>query len=287
MNGITNVVLCGRTGDGKSSIANMLVQGDIYRDRENIFNIGNNAIGETKELTYACDERFGVFDLIGLGELPSGGVPHENAIKNIRQNFSTNGLLLNYICYVKRSRITEEDIRLFDIFKKIFKEGEKNFIIIVTNTGPRWTDNEKNVNETKNNFGDYPIISVDFPCKDDEDYAEIDRNKRVTNLRHLLDKLSELNYRGINPEILSPFQEIENRLSNFLNAVPIAGSLYQLSASGIYFLSGKPKVATKRFMNGTVGICLDVVSFGVGKPVIMVANISLRIIGDVIIENSN
>lgn len=80
MNRISHIVLCGRTGDGKSSIANMLVQGDIYRDRENLFNIGNAAIGETRELTYARDVRFGVFDLVGLGELPSGGVPHDVAL---------------------------------------------------------------------------------------------------------------------------------------------------------------------------------------------------------------
>ncbi|RGB27856.1 hypothetical protein C1646_819484 [Rhizophagus diaphanus] len=239
MNKISHIVLCGRTGDGKSSIANMLVQGDIYRDKENLFNIGNAAIGETRELTYARDVRFGVFDLVGLGELPSGGVPHDVAIKNIRNHFSTNGLSLHYICYVKRSRITKEDIRLFGIFKKIFKEGEKNFVIIVTHTGPSWTDDEKNVDETQRNFGDYPVISVDFP---------------------------KLNYSGNNPEVLSSSQVIENSLSNIINAVPVAGSLYQLTASGVYLMSGKPNVAKKRFMNGAFGIFLDVVSFGAEDP---------------------
>ncbi|CAB5203995.1 unnamed protein product [Rhizophagus irregularis] len=205
MNRISHIVLCGRTGDGKSSIANMLVQGDIYRDRENLFNIGNAAIGETRELTYARDVRFGVFDLVGLGELPSGGVPHDVAF---------------------------------------------------------WTDDEKNVDETKRNFGDYPVISVDFPSNIDEDYAEIDRKKRATNLQHLLAKLSELNYSGNNPEVLSSSHVIENSLSNIINAVPVAGSLYQLTASGVYLMSGKPNVAKKRFMNGAFGIFLDVVSFG-------------------------
>jgi hypothetical protein len=286
MNRISHVVLCGRTGDGKSSIANMLVQGDIYRDRENLFNIGNAAIGETRELTYARDVRFGVFDLVGLGELPSGGVPHDVAIKNIRNHFSTNGLSLHYICYVKRNRITEEDIRLFNIFKKIFKEGEKNFVIIVTHTGPSWTDDEKNVDETKRNFGDYPVISVDFPSNIDEDYAEIDRKKRATNLQHLLAKLSELNYSGNNPEVLSSSQVIENNLSNIINALPVAGSLYQLTASGVYLMSGKPNVAKKRFMNGAFGIFLDVVSFGAGKPIIIVASISLRVTGDLLVTKT-
>ncbi|PKY21630.1 hypothetical protein RhiirB3_435289 [Rhizophagus irregularis] len=238
MNRISHIVLCGRTGDGKSSIANMLVQGDIYRDRENLFNIGNAAIGETRELTYARDVRFGVFDLVGLGELPSGGVPHDE--QNYQRRYS--------------------------------------FV--------RWTDDEKNVDETKRNFGDYPVISVDFPSNIDEDYAEIDRKKRATNLQHLLAKLSELNYSGNNPEVLSSSHVIENSLSNIINAVPVAGSLYQLTASGVYLMSGKPNVAKKRFMNGAFGIFLDVVSFGAGKPIIIVASISLRVTGDVLVEKS-
>ncbi|CAB4380050.1 unnamed protein product [Rhizophagus irregularis] len=237
MNRISHIVLCGRTGDGKSSIANMLVQGDIYRDRENLFNIGNAAIGETRELTYARDVRFGVFDLVGLGELPSGGV------------------------------------------------REKFRYLIVTHTGPSWTDDEKNVDETKRNFGDYPVISVDFPSNIDEDYAEIDRKKKGNQFANLLAKLSELNYSGNNPEVLSSSHVIENSLSNIINAVPVAGSLYQLTASGVYLMSGKPN-AKKRFMNGAFGIFLDVVSFGAGKPIIIVASISLRVTGDVLVEKS-
>ncbi|PKK78346.1 hypothetical protein RhiirC2_770311 [Rhizophagus irregularis] len=256
MNRISHIVLCGRTGDGKSSIANMLVQGDIYRDRENLFNIGNAAIGETRELTYARDVRFGVFDLVGLGELPSGGVPHDVAL----------------------SRITKEDIRLFGV-------REKFRYLIVTHTGPSWTDDEKNVDETKRNFGDYPVISVDFPSNIDEDYAEIDRKKKGNQFANLLAKLSELNYSGNNPEVLSSSHVIENSLSNIINAVPVAGSLYQLTASGVYLMSGKPN-AKKRFMNGAFGIFLDVVSFGAGKPIIIVASISLRVTGDVLVEKS-
>jgi len=262
MDGITNVVLCGRTGDGKSSIANMLIQGDIYRDRENMFDIGNNAAGETRELTYVCDERFGVFDLIGLGELTSGGVSNDEAIKNMRNHFSTNGRSLNYICYVKRPRVTEEDVSLFKTFKKIFKEGENNFIIIVTNSGLDWVNNEENVNKIKKDFGNYPIISVDFPCNENVDYTEVDRRTRIKNLRHLRDKLSELNYEGMNLEILNSSQEFENKLSKIINVAPVAGSLYQLTTSGIYYMSGKPKVAKKRLYNGTSGVILDSVSFG-------------------------
>ena len=38
-----NVVLFGRTGYGKSSIANMLAQGDIYRE-SNLFKVKDGAI---------------------------------------------------------------------------------------------------------------------------------------------------------------------------------------------------------------------------------------------------
>ncbi len=52
MDGRINVVLCGRTGDGKSSIANMLIQRDIYQS-ENIFEIGDSAKAVTNFLKLA------------------------------------------------------------------------------------------------------------------------------------------------------------------------------------------------------------------------------------------
>ncbi|GBB85039.1 hypothetical protein RclHR1_11600004 [Rhizophagus clarus] len=185
-----NIVLCGRSGDGKSSIANMLTQGNIYRDSENYFKIGNSAKPVTEYLTANANEDFVVYDTIGFGS-----TGNNEAIKKIRQLFSMGRIPLHYICYVKRFKNLEDDVRLFEIFKKIFKDGEKNFVIIVTNSGPEWAKKEENVKLIKEKLGNYPVISVDFPCNENENYYHVDRDQRTKSLEHLLNELSimELN----------------------------------------------------------------------------------------------
>ncbi|RIA94279.1 hypothetical protein C1645_760448, partial [Glomus cerebriforme] len=128
-----NVVLFGRAGFGKSSIANMLVQRDIYQDN-NAFTINDGARGETVNIYGYVSEMYQVFDTVGLGEPSSHDTTsHEEAVKKIRNYFSDCQVSLNYIFYVhKKGRITDEDIRMFKLFKKIFEWGKDNFIIIIT-----------------------------------------------------------------------------------------------------------------------------------------------------------
>ncbi|CAG8799989.1 22399_t:CDS:2, partial [Gigaspora rosea] len=88
-----------RAGEGKSTLANMLIQDDIGPD--NIFPIGDSAVGETSEVVYAFNDYF-------------------------EPTF-------NYICYVKKgSRIAKEGKNTFNEFKKIFEGSESNFAIIIT-----------------------------------------------------------------------------------------------------------------------------------------------------------
>jgi hypothetical protein len=264
------VALFGRTGCGKSSIANMLIQGDIHQNN-NKFTVGHGAEGETISIKSDFTERYQVFDMVGLGEPSSHLVSHKKAVNMIRNYFSDHQLLLNYIFYVQRKgRITEEDIKMFKIFKETFKGGEKNFIIIITHSKPEWvTDNLEII---RNNFGNYPIISVDFPLtdEDEDDIIVRDARKRAQSLQRLEDKLSELNYNAVELEVLSSIQIIEKKVSEFISIVPVAGSLYQLIASGVYYKLGKPKHAKERLIDGTIGASLDVAGVavaGVSKSV--------------------
>ncbi|POG64601.1 hypothetical protein GLOIN_2v1881215 [Rhizophagus irregularis DAOM 181602=DAOM 197198] len=180
--------------------------------------------------------------MVGLGEPSSHLVSHKKAVKTVRNYFSDHQLLLNYIFYVRRKgRITEEDVKMFKLFKETFKGGEKNFIIIITHSKPGWiTDNLEII---RKNFGNYPIISVDFPLtdEDEDDIIASDKRKRV----------------------LSSTQIIEKKVSEIVSIIPIAGSLYQLIASGVYYKLGKPKHA---LIGGIIGVTLDVVGMAVARP---------------------
>jgi hypothetical protein len=60
-----NVVIFGLTGHGKSSIANMLIQGDIYEEKDNVFEVNDGARGGTTKIYGVANEIFQVYDTIG------------------------------------------------------------------------------------------------------------------------------------------------------------------------------------------------------------------------------
>ncbi|CAB5346047.1 hypothetical protein RhiirA5_433357 [Rhizophagus irregularis] len=231
---LINVAFFGYTEDGKSSIANMLYQGDIMR--KNAFSVNDDVKTKTVEM----NNIFKVYDMIGLGESIKGKIPHKEAVKEVRNYFSACKELLNYVCYVKKKgRFSDGDIERFKTFKNIFKDAEENIIIIITHCKPEWV--ERNLKTIMENFGNYPIIAVDFPY--DENDNKNHQEKRKQSLQHLFDKLELLNYKGIKLEILSSNQKTESVVAQIIDVVPIAGLAYQLISSGIYYKLGKPKVA--------------------------------------------
>ncbi|CAG8581354.1 13638_t:CDS:2 [Funneliformis caledonium] len=242
-----NIVLFGLTGQGKSSIANMLIQGDIYQ-KGNKFEINDGAVGATVTINFSSNDDFKVFDTIGVGETVFGRIPHKDAIKDIRNYFTICEEPLNYIAYVKmKGRFTEEDRNMFNLFKEIFEGSEKNFIIIITNSNQKWV--EKNAETLKKNFGeDYPIIPE-------------------TVL-----------------QVLSSFQSVENKVSKVIELIPIAGSAYHLISSGVYYKLGKTNVATERLVNGTIGAAMDIASVGALRAGVVAGKVAGKAAGKVVFK---
>ncbi|EXX62914.1 hypothetical protein RirG_157280 [Rhizophagus irregularis DAOM 197198w] len=224
-----SIILFGRTGYGKSSIANMLIQGDIYQNN-NKFTINDNAKGETLNIYTGYTEKYQVFDTVGLGEPLSHIVPHKEAVNKIRDYFSKCKVTLNYIFYVQRKgRITDEDKKMFKLFKEIFEWAEKNIVIIITNN-------------------------------EDDIIACSHRKKRAQSLQRLEDKLLELRYKSIKPEVLSSTQMNEKTVSKVVRFVPVVGSVFQLISSGVYYALDKPNNAKERLVDGAVRLAADVIS---------------------------
>ncbi|RGB37518.1 hypothetical protein C1646_756756 [Rhizophagus diaphanus] len=274
-----SVLLFGRAGCGKSSIANMLVQGDIYQNN-NVFTINESVEGETLNIHISCSEKYQVFDTVGLGGLETHPISRKNAIAEIRNYFAWSKESLNYLFYVqKKGRICNEDKKTFKLFKEIFKCGEKNFVIIITNSNPEWV--EKNLGAITENFGKYPIISVDFPLTDegeDDDTACNDKNKRVRSLQLLENKLSEISYQSIKLEVLSSTQKTEENVSQVVRIIPVVGTAYQLISSGVYYTLEKPNKAKERLMDGAVDLTLDAIGvLAVAKMSVSVALVSFCI----------
>ena len=144
-----NVALFGLTGHGKSSTANMLIQGDIYQEK-NEFKVNDGAEEGTVNIQSGTNKIFQVYDTIGLGEPSTGSASHKRAVKEIRDYFSKCEIPLNYIFYVKKKdRFTDEDVKMFKAFKSIFEGGEKNIIIIITHSNPGWVEKKLGNNKEK------------------------------------------------------------------------------------------------------------------------------------------
>ncbi|CAG8619374.1 14516_t:CDS:1 [Funneliformis caledonium] len=272
----TSIILFGPTGQGKSSIANMLIQGDISH-KENKFVVNYGVVDASVSIqcndtmdsvsTYIerkTNDEFIVYDTIRVDEVCSGKVSHKKTVKEIRDYFITRQFPLNYIAFVKKKgRFTEEDLKMFNLFKEIFEGNEKNFIIIITNSSQKWV--EQNSESLKKNFReDYPIIPVDFPCSEEEDDdAVIQRNKIVESqsLQNLTYKLSELKYKDTKLQDRSPNQTTENNIARVTYIMPVAGTAYQLISSGIYYGIGKTKLAKERLNNGIIRGFFDIVMF--------------------------
>ncbi|CAI2184815.1 8920_t:CDS:2 [Funneliformis geosporum] len=87
MNEKASVILFGPVGQGKSSIANMLIQGNINLER-NAFEINESAVGTSVTVNFSENDDYIVYDTIRIGESCYGNVPHEEAVKTIRNYFS-------------------------------------------------------------------------------------------------------------------------------------------------------------------------------------------------------
>ncbi|KAG0318988.1 hypothetical protein BGZ99_005352 [Dissophora globulifera] len=144
-----NIILVGKTGTGKSSVANMLVQGDMYHD--NVREVSDRASGMTTSVIKVAGRGWTVTDTVGLGESETGGTVVtkdalqllENVLKASIQGFHYVGFVVNK----NKGRVSTKDhLSLFRMFETIFAGAEDNFVLIFTGCeDERWLAKNKEV----------------------------------------------------------------------------------------------------------------------------------------------
>ncbi|CAG8471839.1 14313_t:CDS:2 [Cetraspora pellucida] len=129
---IKNILLIGRTGDGKSAIANVI----CYGGKEEEFPESDHGVSKTKdfeikEVVTKDGISYRVIDTPGIGDTRlSFGEVLEKIVKAVKEvNYR-----LDHILFVTKGRITREEIETFNLLKTIiFDEEVVNHTILIRN----------------------------------------------------------------------------------------------------------------------------------------------------------
>ncbi|KAG0628135.1 hypothetical protein M758_1G003600 [Ceratodon purpureus] len=192
------VLIFGKTGDGKSTVGNMLVHGSLYPPRGGhlAFQVGDGLEGVTEKVEQASGGGYDVVDTVGLGEQTES--ERKRAVDLI-YNFlvKTKGMrAYNHIIFVKEAgRYDQLDEDIWEVFLNVFRGCEPQFVLVLTKAKKdpaQWMqENGRQIAEK------YPqcegrTVCVTFPPVESDARVEaIYQNRRMMSLRELTSKLHQ------------------------------------------------------------------------------------------------
>lgn len=187
------VLVFGRTGAGKSTIAQMLTLGHLDPSGSS-FKASSSARGVTSEIWRGEGRGWHVTDTPGFGEAKGGTVSTKEATDKIKKFVvEICGIYSHYLYVVKKDRINVYDERLWKFFTKVFADAEENFSVVVTGCAAKLL--AEDIDYLKKTFeGCKNFIYVNFcPIStDDPELEEENEGDREESLLELEDGLARL-----------------------------------------------------------------------------------------------
>ncbi|KAF9901866.1 hypothetical protein EC991_005600 [Linnemannia zychae] len=193
------IIVVGKTGSGKSTLCNMLVQGDLYA--KNIREVSDSASAVSYDVQVVDGRRWTACDTVGLGELYGQGTRMMDPATQLLVRVLKEGVSgFHYIAFVvQKGRLsTQENVELFNQFKATFYGAERNFVLVITHCHcENWVNkNRHTINEV---FGDIPVVYCDFPFNLDE--ISQGRHDRVNALNDLEEQLRAIPRKPLVPAL--------------------------------------------------------------------------------------
>ncbi|CAM6098206.1 unnamed protein product [Calypogeia fissa] len=185
------VLLFGRTGEGKSIIANALVTGGI---EQVVFPWNDGAAGCTSEVKKASGRGWTVTDTVGLGGAETGAISNAEAQERLTAHLKMVRDQYSHIIFVqKANRVTVMDELNWLLFRSIFEGAEEAFVFLFTSADENW------LKDNKDGFPSYmegvQTLTVDIPPISKRRVAEkrrkAIREKSILKLEEGLDKINE------------------------------------------------------------------------------------------------
>ncbi|CAM6096879.1 unnamed protein product [Calypogeia fissa] len=172
----TNIVLFGKTGCGKSTVANALVTGGI--EPPIVFPSSDAPTGCTSEISKKSGRGWAVTDTIGLGEGKLGTKSNTEAKNELTVFLKKVKDAYSHIIFVQKAdRVTELDEMIWLLFTSIFEGAEDAFVVLFTAADEMWLkDNESKL---PTDMARYAKFAVDIPpyVSDSDQQVREKRNK--------------------------------------------------------------------------------------------------------------
>jgi len=197
IHGKRKVVVVGKTGCGKSTIANTIMNSNNFEVRSTFKSVTSEAAPSSAMLTFN-EENYQVLIIDTVGLFDTTGKSNEEIVQNIKKTVQINASDgLNLVLFVlKQGRLTQEENTTFEYVMKEFGECIKPVsALVITNCDLKGEKARKNLIEefktrrdTKKiaSFMTHGIFAVGFPNIDEAD----DEEKPILEKKIKKDQLS-------------------------------------------------------------------------------------------------
>jgi len=156
-----NIIVFGQTGDGKSSVINMLASSSVA-------DVSDSAVGSTPsnqpyDISHGDDNVYTFWDTAGLNEAENGTVSSQAAVQNLLDLVKDRGA--NLLVYCIRPRLVDIIRANYDLFCKIICMDKVPVVLVVTGLEGRedmdewWRKNEKKIKKMKMVFAGHACIT--------------------------------------------------------------------------------------------------------------------------------